>query len=101
MKGKVIIITIVIIILIIFIPSVVAVSQNHKENLISVTEKRITEAATLCIKEGNCNSNLVYLSNLYQYNYLEKEYNPITKEYYSETSYVTYEDDGLKFISVY
>lgn len=100
MRFKMIIATILIVLCLILIPSVIDVTSAHEDNLYQVTEKRIIEAATLCIKEENCTSNTVYLYELYDYGYLEKEYDPVTKEYYSETSYVLFSEEKIEFIKV-
>lgn len=81
------------------IPSVINISSAYKDNLYSVTEKRIIEAATLCIKEENCEGNKVTLKTLYEQNYLTEEYNPVTKEIYNEDSYVSFYENETVFIS--
>lgn len=84
----------------IIVPSVISVTSAHEESLYLVTEKRIIEAATLCIKEEYCSGDIIYLKELYEYDYLSDEYDPVTKEYYSEESYVIYNEDEAKFVSV-
>ena len=88
-RNKVIInITIVAIILIILIPTVYNIIKTHNDRLIKVTEKRIEEAAKDCYLKDICKDNKITLKVLYDNKYLEKESNPITKEYYNEESYV-------------
>ena len=76
------------------------VIKNHQEKLLLVSEKRITEAAIKCLNEKKCSDNKITLKDLYNFNYLEKEINPITKEYYSELSYIEINNNQKKFIVV-
>lgn len=97
-RNKVIInITIVAIILIILIPTVYNIIKKHNDRLIKVTEKRIEEAAKNCYLKDICKDNKITLKVLYDNNYLEKESNPITKEYYNENSYVLVKNNTYIF----
>ena len=97
-RNKVIInITIVAIILIILIPTVYNIIKTHNDRLIKVTEKRIEEAAKDCYLKDICKDNKITLKVLYDNKYLEKESNPITKEYYNEESYVLVKNDTYTF----
>ena len=97
-RNKVIInITIVAIILIILIPTVYNIIKKHNDRLIMVTEKRIEEAAKDCYLKDICKDNKITLKVLYDNKYLEKESNPITKEYYNEESYVLVKNDTYTF----
>ena len=97
-RNKVIInITIVAIILIILIPTVYNTIKTHNDRLIKVTEKRIEEAAKDCYLKDICKDNKITLKVLYDNKYLEKESNPITKEYYNEESYVLVKNNTYIF----
>ena len=97
-RNKVIInITIVAIILIILIPTVYNIIKKHNDRLIMVTEKRIEEAAKNCYLKDICKDNKITLKVLYDNKYLEKESNPITKEYYNEESYVLVKNNTYIF----
>lgn len=97
-RNKVIInITIVAIILIILIPTVYNIIKKHNNRLIKVTEKRIEEAAKDCYLKDICKDNKITLKVLYDNKYLEKESNPITKEYYNEDSYVLLKNNTYIF----
>lgn len=89
--------SIIAIILIISIPTIYKVVKNHNNNLISVVEDKIIEAAKQCYFEEKCNDNKIYLKDLYSLEYLEKVSNPITKEYYNDNSYVLRENDKFTF----
>lgn len=65
-----------------------------------VTEKRITEAAKDCYLKDICKNEKITLKELYDNNYLEKESNPITKEYYNENSYVKINNKSYIFVEV-
>ncbi len=90
--------TVVIIILIVLIPSIMIVSNAYKDNLGTVTEKRIIEAAVKCYKMEICTTNKITLQMLYDNNFLVIESDPLTKEIYNTDSYVLIEEDSNKFI---
>lgn len=89
--------SIIAIIMIISIPTIYKVVKNHHNNLISVVEDKVIEAAKKCYFEEKCIDNKIYLKDLYNLKYLEKVSNPITKEYYNENSYVLREDNNFTF----
>lgn len=97
-RNKVIIyLTIISILLIISIPTVYNIIKKHNDRLIKVTEKRIEEAAKDCYLKDICKDNKITLKVLYDNKYLEKESNPITKEYYNEESYVLVKNNTYIF----
>lgn len=97
-RNKVIVyLTIISILLIISIPTVYNIIKKHNDRLIMVTEKRIEEAAKDCYLKDICNDNKITLKMLYDNGYLEKESNPITKEYYNEESYVLVKNNTYNF----
>ncbi len=100
MNTKIISLTIAIIFIMILIPSSYKVYLEYQDNLITVTEKRIVEAAIKCKKENLCTSDTVSLKFLYENSYLEEEFNPITKEYYNENNYITLNPDEYQFVEV-
>ena len=100
-RNKVIVyLTIISILLIISIPTIYNIIKKHNDRLIMVTEKRIEEAAKDCYLKDICKDNKITLKALYDNNYLEKESNPITKEYYNENSYVKYSNNEYVFIDI-
>lgn len=101
MKYKIIFSMLLIISLIVLVPSFKKVNLEYKSNLYLVTESRITQKAFLCFKESKCSNTTVYLSELYLLGYLSDEFDPVTKEYYSEESYVILDDEKTEFISIY
>lgn len=77
------------------------VYQEHQKKLLLVSEKRITEAAYKCFLEEQCLDSKITLNKLYEYNYLEEEANPLTKEVYSGLSYVENNDGKYVFYPLY
>ena len=89
--------SVVIIVLLISVPTTYKVIKNHQRNLIRTTESKIIEAAKKCYFEEKCLEDKIYLKDLYSLEYLDKISNPLTKEYYSEESYVEINKEEFKF----
>ncbi len=100
MNRKIIFGTIIFIFIIILIPTVVKVVQNYNDNLMIVSEKRIIEAGIKCFKDNVCVDDEITLKELYENEYLEKEANPVTKEYYSDDSYIEMKEGEYNFIVI-
>ncbi|MFI3260248.1 MAG: hypothetical protein R3Y13_00820 [bacterium] len=100
MNIKIILSTMLVIAIMIGVPSVMKVTSAHEQNLQLVTEKRITEAAIKCIKEEVCSGTMISLKMLYEKEYLTEESDPITKEIYDETSYVSFNEEIVKFVKI-
>lgn len=98
-KNKIIISTLIIIFILIMAPTIYKIYQNHNKNLIKVVEEEFMYYAKICYKKEKCNTK-VYLNDLYNNNYLTtKLTNPLTKEYYSDTSYIDLETKEIKLVS--
>ena len=97
---KIIIITICIVILLISSFTTYKVVKKHQYHLMEVTKKRIIEASTKCINQKKCDKYPITLETLYKLKYLEKEVNPVTKEYYNQKSYVEKKKNNLNFVIV-
>ncbi len=93
----IIIITAGIIILLIVIPTIININKIHNDRLLIVMEKRVVESAIKCIKEGNCTSDKILLEELYEKNYLDKETNPVTREYLNVASFIEKVDNEYIF----
>ncbi|MBR4231445.1 MAG: hypothetical protein IKR74_04775 [Bacilli bacterium] len=64
------------------------ISENHRK-LYIVTEKLVIEAAEKCYYDDKCKNTKITLKELYENNYLkDKVINPVTKEIYSDNSFV-------------
>lgn len=74
--------------------------EKHNENLKIVFEKKVVETTFKCIKEEKCDYGNTTLKKLYDLNYLDKQYDPITKAYYNEESYIYYSNKQAYFVEV-
>lgn len=90
--------SIIIIIILISIPTIYKVIKNHNDTLNEVVLKEIIESAKKCYAEEVCVNDKITLKELYDNDYLEKVSNPITKEYYNESSYVKRTDNSYEFV---
>ena len=76
------------------------VLDNHSAKLLLVEEKYLIETAKKCINDGNCTGEKITLQDLYDLNYLNKQANPVTKEYYNSESYIEKKDTNYTFVNV-
>ena len=70
---------IIILFITISILTVFKMNKNHENKLYNVLYSEIKYAANTCYLEKKCNSEIT-LQTLYDNNYLNTEYDPITKE---------------------
>ena len=64
------------------------ISENHRK-LYIVNEKMVIEAAKKCYYDEKCQETKITLKELYDNNYLtEKVFDPVTKEVYSDESFI-------------
>lgn len=75
------------------------VVNKHNDKLLLVEEKYIIEKAKKCKMEKKCNNDNITLKELYDLKYLEKQVNPVSKEYYSLDAYVTLKNNEYVFIN--
>lgn len=74
---------------------------NHNEKVLLVEEKYIIETAKKCLNEKKCSGNTITLKELYDLDYMKRQVNEVTKEYYNENSYVLQkEDNTYEFIII-
>lgn len=99
-NNHIIYITIIAILIIIIIPTAYTVIKRHNDKLIKVTYNEIEYQAKKCYYDEVCKNEKITLKELYNYKYLDKQSNPITKEYYNELSYVQKKDNSFKFVEV-
>lgn len=85
------IVLIALIILIVFVSTVVKSYRNHIDNLYEVVESKIEEEAKKCFMEKKCEGTETTLGNLISLGYLDKQINPVTKEYVSEELVITFD----------
>lgn len=89
---------IIIIILLISVPTAYKVLKTHNEHLYEATYEKIINAAKKCYYESICLDEKTTLKTLYDKEYLERISNPVTKEFYSEESYVKRVGKDFEFI---
>lgn|SRR5574344_781110 len=100
MKQKTInIILIMIIVLIVIIPTIWYVNKTHNDDLWLVVNKEVIESANKCKNENVCNDDTVTIKFLIDNNYIEKIYDPITKEAINEASYVNYNSNTFEIVN--
>ena len=75
------------------------VVNKHNDKLLLGEEKYIIEKAKKCKMEKKCNNDNITLKELYDLKYLEKQVNPVSKEYYSLDAYVTLRNNEYVFIN--
>lgn len=92
-----IIFSIIAILLIISIPTIYNVITNHHNNLYRVVEEKIINSAKKCYYEEKCTNQKITLKELYEFNYLDKVSDPITKEYYADDSYIERKENIFTF----
>lgn len=96
MSNKFIIyVTIIALILILGIPTYIKVNNSYKERVILTLENKIKVKAIQCWNEKKCLDNTIYLSNLYELNYLDTLINPLTKKAVNKSSYVEKVNDKI------
>ncbi len=74
------------------------VVDDHNKKVLLVQEKYIIEKAKDCINQKKCSNDTITLKELYEKNYLDKQVNKVTKEFYNENSYVEIKDSMYRFI---
>lgn len=94
------IVAIIVAILIILIPTTLKIIKTNRDRLHLVTNKRIIEAYQSCVKRYVCDDEKTTLNYLMENGFLQKEINPVTKEYYNLDSYVIKDNNEYKFIVV-
>ena len=85
------IVLIALIILIVFVSTVVKSYRNHIDNLYEVVESKIEEEAKKCFMEKKCEGTETTLGNLISLGYIDRQINPVTKEYVSEELVITFD----------
>ena len=100
MKLNKIFISLAIVLIFGFIIGVTAfkVISDHNEKILIVESKYIISKAKKCYYDDICTNDKITLQELYDNNYLEKQVNNVTKEYYNSESYVIKNGNDFEFI---
>ena len=72
----------------------------HNNKLLLVESKYIIEASKRCLNEKKCNEDKITLKTLYDLDYLDRQVNLVTKEYYDENSYVINNNGVYEFVAL-
>lgn len=80
---------------IIILPTILSIYKNHENRLELVATKKITESAETCRNDNVCKKEKITIEELKQTGYLKEDVvNPKTKEYFSGTTYVIFENNN-------
>ena len=93
-------ITIIIILSLVVGLTTYKVLDEHNAKLLLVEEKYLIETAKRCVNEDKCTGDKITLQTLYDLNYLDKQADPVTKEYYNSESYIEKKDTNYTFVNV-
>lgn len=97
-NGTIIKVTVATILIIIMLPTSINVLKTHNNRARLVVEKRILEAAEKCVNEEKCSTINTTLNDLYKNNYLDTQYDPVTKKVYDKNIKITFSNGkyGIK-----
>ena len=90
---------VIVIVGLLFIPSIIYILNNHYENMYLVIEKKVLEAGELCKNKNECESDEITLQELIDKKYIDKIYDPVSKELISNESYIDLDTKEFKIVS--
>ena len=73
------------------------VITEHNKKVLIVETKYIISQAKKCYYDDICTNDKITLQELYDKNYLERQVNSVTKEYYDSESYVMKNGNDFEF----
>ena len=91
-------ILIIIIAILFLIPAVIYLMNSHYDSMYLVIEKKVVEAANNCYNVKKCENKNITLQELIDKNYLEKIYDPKTKELINLSSYIDIDSNSFIII---
>ena len=97
-KSKIILILSIIAVLLIFVPATIFIVKTHNDSLRLVVEKKVKEAAELCFNEKKCENKKITLNELIEKGYIEKMYDPVSKELINLNSYVDLDKNAFEIV---
>ena len=86
---------VIVLLSLLIVPAILYKINKHNSDMWLVIDKRVMEAAEKCYIEGNCESNIT-LNDLIEKGYIEKIYNPLTKELIDGNSLIDIENNNFK-----
>ena len=75
------------------------VISEHNKKVLIVEAKYIISQAKKCYYDDVCTDDKITLQELYNHNYLERQVNGVTKEYYNNESYIIKKGNDFEFIT--
>lgn len=82
--------------LVLLIIAAIKTLNNHHEKEYLVINNRILESAKKCFLNKECEGEIT-LKDLYDKGYLDKEFDPVSKEEMDEKMCIMFSDDEAKF----
>lgn len=95
---KINIILIVVIALLIIVPATIYIVKSHYDSMYLVINKKVIEQANNCYNDKKCENKKIELKELIDKGYIEKIYDPISKELINLNSYIDL--DNNKFVII-
>ena len=96
--NKINIILIIIIVLLVLVPATIYIIKNHYDSLYLVINKRVVEQANNCYYDNICENKVIKLNELIEKGYMDKVYDPISKELINLDSYVDIDKQEFKIV---
>ena len=98
LSSKINIALIFIAFLLFLVPSVFFLLKQHYDSMYIVVEKKVIEAAQICKAKEDCISSTVTLEELINKGYIDKVYDPISKELINTKSFIDLNKDEFKVV---
>jgi hypothetical protein len=98
LNSKINIALIFIAFLLFLVPSVFFLLKQHYDSMYLVVEKKVIEAAQNCHAEDKCLSSTITLEELINKGYIDKVYDPISKELINTKSYINLDNNEFKVV---
>ena len=92
------IILLFIIILLIIVPATIYIIKSHYDSMYLVINKKVVEQANNCFNDKKCENKKIELKELIDKGYIEKIYDPVSKELINLQSYVDLDSNEFKII---
>ncbi|MBR1416458.1 MAG: hypothetical protein IJ572_01405 [Bacilli bacterium] len=92
------IVLIIIVIALLLVPATIYILKSHYDAMNLVIEKKVIEKASECYNSKKCKSKIIKLQELIDKKYIEKIYDPISKELINLESYVDLENNEFKIV---
>lgn len=95
MVKKISNISIIILLIVLVILTIYKLNKRHEDKLYNVLYSEIKYQAEKCYLKGECESTMT-LNELYEKEYLETQYDPISKEELNKDTKITIKDEKIE-----